>query len=323
VGGDVGRGTSRRGTSTAAAKARGGNNNNISISTIIPDAHNTSSSNAGGSHPSTAMIRQQPGGEDDADSLSGPGGAVLEIEEENFGQADIIDVVIPPGGSSSQSENDDIDGSSDGNRERNAKERKKFFNHVARVSTMLLRREKDARLLKDGHNITDDDEDDDDEVDVVVDDEVTFQSNLRRPGRYIHIVTTASLPWMTGTAVNPLLRAAYLHERLEEINMAANVTLSDNKTSWVTLVIPWLELPEDQRKLYHGHVFKTPSEQEEYVRKWLRDQAEMPDAAEHLNLVFYTARYHEELGSVFAMGDIIEQLPQDELDVCVLEEPEQ
>ncbi|KAL3914731.1 MAG: hypothetical protein SGILL_005982, partial [Bacillariaceae sp.] len=221
---------------------------------------------------------------------------------------------------------DDHEDDDDNNRRQVSKRRKLFLNRIAKVSSLLLRREHDALL----------DEEEEEGLyelhDAQWGNEVTPQSDLTRPGRHIHIVTTAALPWFTGTAVNPLLRAAYLHKRLKEINKNAAATNTnttsgaagsdDNKSSYVTLVIPWLELPEDQEQVYHGKVFATPQEQELYVRDWLRNQAGMPDAADHLNLVFYNARYHAGLGSVFAMGDIIQQLPQDELDVCILEEPE-
>ena len=63
---------------------------------------------------------------------------------------------------------------------------------------------------------------------------------------------------MTGTAVNPLFRAAYLTKQSEKRE--------------VTLVIPWLSL-NDQQHVYPNKItFKTPLEQEKYVRQWLEDR---------------------------------------------------
>lgn len=99
------------------------------------------------------------------------------------------------------------------------------------------------------------------------DDQVSFESDLSRLDRKIFVVTTAALPWMTGTAVNPLLRVAYLKR--------------GRPTGFVTLVIPWLERESDRKAVYGDkQQFATPEEQEVFVRDWLRKQANMPEEAD-------------------------------------------
>jgi len=180
-----------------------------------------------------------------------------------------------------------------------------FLDRMAMVGKSLLERESEAELALTSphdHNLNEN--------------AVTPQSDLSRPGRNFTIVTTASLPWFTGTSVNPLLRAAYLTRYTDQINKHDGVRR-------VTLVIPWLELEEDQQLLYGNHRFKTQQDQEAYIRNWLAEDAGMPDAASPetgLKIIFYPARYHSGMKSIFAMGDIVSLIPDS--DVCVLEEPE-
>jgi len=214
--------------------------------------------------------------------------------------------------------------------------RRMFLDRMAAISFTLINHEHDAIMSNGTFFDLDGD-----------DDEITPQSDLLLPNRSIFIVTTAALPWRTGTAVNPLLRAAYLARRAREINnnqmnqdeMTANSTglvRVPLQRQMVTLVIPWLELEEDRLELYGPDtMFASIQEQEDYIRGWLRDKAKMADVADAdtgLKIIFYNARYHSGLKSIFAMGDMVGDICavlRDQTDggilnnsVCILEEPE-
>lgn len=122
--------------------------------------------------------------------------------------------------------------------------------------------------------------------------------------RHIAIFTTASLPWMTGTAVNPLFRAAYL---------------SKDGERKVTLVIPWLSL-KDQELVYPNNIrFSSRVEQEAYVHQWLEGRTGFKS---DFAICFYPGKFATDKRSILAVGDISEIIPNEDSDVAILEEPE-
>lgn len=133
-------------------------------------------------------------------------------------------------------------------------------------------------------------------------------SDLTDPNRKIWVITTACLPWMTGTSINPLLRAAYFAK--------------DRPPGNIHLMVPWLDHADQEIAYPPGLRFNHPNEQREYVRNWLRHDAHLPAAAANLDITFYAASYHDEFHSIFPMGDITALIPDDQADICILEEPE-
>ena len=84
-------------------------------------------------------------------------------------------------------------------------------------------------------------------------------SDLSRPDRIIWVVTTAALPWRTGTSVNPLARALYLTRGRPQ--------------HAVTLMIPFLPSMEEQKKVFGEEaLFETPQEQETWIRNYCKER---------------------------------------------------
>ncbi len=144
-------------------------------------------------------------------------------------------------------------------------------------------------------------------------DNPTKESDLSDTSRSIHIVTTASIPWLTGTAVNPLLRAAYFQKT--RIGSAK-----------VTLVIPWVVKKEEREQIYPSDVFSNGKvgrkEQEVLVRRWVEEKAGMTEEAKSLKIQFYPASYQKKLGSILPLVDICSMIRPENADIAILEEPE-
>jgi len=146
-------------------------------------------------------------------------------------------------------------------------------------------------------------------------------SDLSDLSRKICVVTTAGLPWRTGTAVNPLARALYL-------------TRGRPKHS-VILMIPWLETKDEQAKVYGSNVFDSQEEQKIWIQTYCRERilenesiddndnkVNRNDEVDNLQIKFYPAKYHAPFGSIFATVDICSLIPKSQADVAILEEPE-
>ena len=150
--------------------------------------------------------------------------------------------------------------------------------------------------------------------------------------RSFHVVTTAALPWLTGTAVNPLLRAAYLNQMnrraCQQGNLDLSIKLGDTHQGSVTLVIPWLVDSEDRQELFgERYSFQNEKEQEEHIRSWLRESAKLTVEADipargGIHIQFYPAKYHAKFKSIIPLAAISVLIEKEDADVCILEEPE-
>lgn len=134
--------------------------------------------------------------------------------------------------------------------------------------------------------------------------DLTAASDMRASKRDIAIVTTAAIPWMTGTSVNPVLRALYLAHDGHR----------------VTLIVPWIP-PEQQSHIFAkgSPLFTTRQQQRDFIHNWGYKQ--LPAT---FDVLFYEGVYAPQYGSILPVGAMTDVIVSHlhEKDVCILEEPE-
>lgn len=119
----------------------------------------------------------------------------------------------------------------------------------------------------------------------------------------VAVVTTAAPPWLTGTAVNPAIRAAYLQ------NMGHDVTL----------VVPFIPPAQQSSIFSEGIEFPTPPDQLPALMEAIDKRVDFP--LHGLKVIFYPGRYDTVLGSIIPEGNVQEYVPE-ETNLVILEEPE-
>ncbi|XP_019159245.1 PREDICTED: digalactosyldiacylglycerol synthase 2, chloroplastic-like [Ipomoea nil] len=102
--------------------------------------------------------------------------------------------------------------------------------------------------------------------------------------QHIAIFTTASIPWLTGTAINPLFRAAYLAKDGERK---------------VTLVVPWVPLKDQQHLFPKNITFTNPYEQQNYALQWVEERTGFKS---NFRIRFYPAKFYLEKRSILGLS---------------------
>ncbi|KAG5023054.1 hypothetical protein JHK82_018957 [Glycine max] len=109
---------------------------------------------------------------------------------------------------------------------------------------------------------------------------------------------------MTGRAVNPLFRGAYLSEFAKQK---------------VTLLVPWLCKSDQELVCPNNLTFTSPEEQEAYMRSWLEERIGFKA---DFKISFYPGKFSEARRSIIPAGDTSQFIPSRDADIAILKEPE-
>lgn len=114
------------------------------------------------------------------------------------------------------------------------------------------------------------------------------------------IVTTAAIPWMTGTSISPLFRASTLQDLGYKVR----------------IYLPWVDAETQQTLFAEGLAFADQAEQREFIQQWMVDNG----LNTHVEINFYPAKYDKLFLSIYPAKPLPQLIVP--ASILLLEEPE-